>query len=297
MKLYPSSITASDNPYGSFFQHFRAKDDDDNSVFGQVVPEWSFDDGGTGLIMSYQKGRHKMFPLVFGNDLSEGIATVTATLNGETATATINIGGGDVPDKNHLDHVTVSPSTASTTAGSSFNQVFTITPSPEDDGSYTYSWNSVSDGLTITKNGATATVSGIPTSAGSVTVSGFAKDSYGTQHGASATITVEAAAPAHINKIVSVTLPDNTAVVGQAYDSGIPVVVCDPVDDGTYTYWFDFQDGAAACGWNKTDNLNQTTGEVIGTATAAGTVHTYMKVTDSYGKVAEFDNITITVTN
>lgn len=90
---------------------------------------------------------------------------------------------------NHLNSVSVS----SATAGSAFNQVFTVIPSPADDGSYSYSWNSVSVGLTIAKNGATATVSGTPTDADNVTGSGFATDSYGKQHGSSTTITVNAA--------------------------------------------------------------------------------------------------------
>lgn len=54
MKLYPSSVTASNNPYGSFYQHFKAVDDADaaNPMGDALSAVWSFSAGTTGLSMS-----------------------------------------------------------------------------------------------------------------------------------------------------------------------------------------------------------------------------------------------------
>lgn len=90
MKLYPNSITASNNPYGSFYQHFKAVDDaDSNNPVGEALSAvWSFSAGTTGLSMS---GEADNRPLVMGADVQAGTATITATRGTDTASATITI--------------------------------------------------------------------------------------------------------------------------------------------------------------------------------------------------------------
>lgn len=90
MKLYPSNITTTPNPFGGFYQHFKAVSDADASnPLGEALSAvWSFSAGTTGLVM---KGEADNRPLIMGCDVKAGIATITATSGTTTATATITI--------------------------------------------------------------------------------------------------------------------------------------------------------------------------------------------------------------
>ncbi|EDT6682831.1 hypothetical protein UJ50_001704 [Salmonella enterica subsp. enterica] len=230
-------------------------------------------------------------PTLSGTPTTSGSITLTVLVtdsygNKATNTSTVSIADA-APVYNHLDSVSVSPSTASATAGSSFSQVFTVIPSPSDDGSYTYTWNSVSDGLSITKNGDTATVSGVPTDAGSVTVSGFATDSYGKQHGASATITVEAATPTgeHLTGVSAVEQGQGSnpghPVKGKAFAGRYLKVAPTPADDGTYIYNWYWSSGKEG-GYNGMTMTGGDTAEIYwyGTPTESGAYTLSCDVTD-----------------
>lgn len=208
MKLYPASVDAStDSAYGLFYNHFRALDDNGKPLSKKTDISWSFDAGTTSLIMNSDGKLHKRFPLVYsGGTLTSGTATITATVGTDTATATINIGGATPPPVNPaiLTSAAFSPKTASFTQNSNVGTYTnTIVCDASDDGSYTYAAPKLSGnaaaGLTATISGATVTITGTPTTAGTAYCDVTVTDSYATKRGAELSITINAATPTGIN--------------------------------------------------------------------------------------------------
>lgn len=147
----------------------------------------------------------------------------------------------------HLQSVSISPSSDSATVGVDYpSTVITLTSSPADDGSYSYSWNNPhgegSAGFTLVKNGNTATLSGTPTTAGKCVINGFVTDYYGVQKGVSLPVTVEAA-PVETGTLN----PDNCShnipasidgTIGQRLVYKVELTL-DEADDGNYeNYWY-----------------------------------------------------------
>lgn len=179
-----------------------------------------------------------------GVPVSAGDYTVNVEVTdsyGATATAS-DTGAIEEPAAPAIQSASISPKSATATQNASFTQSFTLSCTPAD-AFASASWNPLTgaaDGLTLTKNGANATVSGVPTGSGTATLTGFVYDSYGTYKSASATITINQASPVYPTiQSASVQLTNDTATSGTAFNSTASCI-CTPADDGSYTYQYYF---------------------------------------------------------
>ncbi|HDT5956529.1 Uncharacterised protein [Klebsiella quasipneumoniae] len=227
-----------------------------------------------------------------------GLITGLASTNG-TYTAScvvVDLYGNEAPTSSaftvtteyaHLTGVSVSPATLSVVEGDPVDQVFTLTPTPADDGTYKYSasFSGASDGLTITNNNdGTFKVSGTTTATGNVVIAFTCTDSYSKAYNDNAVITITVPA-AHLTS-ASASLDNTTATVGTAYTGQITTTCKDP-DDGTYKYTY-------ALNGQSYGLSVSSTGAITGTPTAAGTAGFKVTVTDSYNATqSAYVNITV----
>lgn len=242
--------------------------------------------GSNGLSISSSTGFISGTPTNAGNVTFT--CTVTDSYNHVVSNSATVVISANAPV---IDSASISPSTASATVGSSFSQIFTISATPSDAFDHA-TWNSLSGatgGLTLTKNGAQATVSGTPTTAGSVTLTGFAYDSYGNYKPATATITISEPAPAHVTK-VTVSVSPSTGTHG-VQGTWTATATCDQPDDGTYTYKWDFNGNANGLKGTASGN----TYTMTGAPTSAMNMQPHAAVTDTYSTtpVSGYGTLTI----
>lgn len=101
-----------------------------------------------------------------------------------------NVDGLAPVSKAKLKGVTVSLNNKSATVGTAYTGKLTITPTPADDGTYSYSYTSSDSALKIDSNG---NITGTPTKTGSITITGKCTDSFNTSYSGTASISVSAA--------------------------------------------------------------------------------------------------------
>ncbi|WP_302421305.1 putative Ig domain-containing protein [uncultured Citrobacter sp.] len=293
MKLYPQTVTAStDAAYGLFFQHFRALDDNGKKLNKKTDIAWSFDAGTTGLSMDGTGKLHKHFPLVInGVELLAGKATITATVGSDTASAVINITEGNAPVvPATLKSVSISPATSSATVGTAYTQKFTTTCQEGDDGSYSYSWSASGSTSGMSLDNATIaapTLSGTPTTSGSITLTVLVTDSYGNKATSSSTVSVAAAAP--VIESCSISPTTSTATVGTAY-SQVFTLTGSPSDAVDHYQWNKLS-GAATDGLTLSTSAG--TAAISGTPTTAGSFTLSGFAYDSQG---HYKSATATIT-
>lgn len=166
-----------------------------------------------------------------------------------------------------------------------------------------WSWTSSNTAVaTVAKTGtdtatsSTAIATGVKAGTTTITATLSGTDSEGKAFTTSgtATLTVNAApaSKAKLTSITSITYPNGiNCIAGTAFDSGVPVVVCDDVDDGSYTYkWASYS--MSGIGGLSVD---ASTGRVTGTPSQAGTGQLSCTVTDSY-KNSQIKYVTFTAT-
>ncbi|GEM_PF-5737843 len=213
-------------------------------------------------------------------DYSVNVTVTDSYATSVSSSASASISSAALPV---IQSASISSTTGTATQNSAYSQTFTISCSPTD-AFHHATWNSLSGdsaGLTLTKNGASATVSGTPTSTGTVKLTGFAYDSYGNYKSATATITINAA-PVTYPVLSSATWVNGTATFTQntAGSTTLTFTLVDP-DDGSYSYSTPKLTGNAAAGLTATCDKD---GMVIsGTPTTAGTAYCDVTISNHAG--------------
>ena len=171
----------------------------------------------------------------------------------------------------------------------SLNEFITLTEKLTA-GTYTWTWTSSNSAVaSVAKTGtdtatqSQATVTGVSVGSANViaTLNDMGPDGTTPETlTGSCVVTVTASTEkAHLSSITSVTFPNGVnCVAGTAFDSGVPVVVCDSPVDGSYTYSWGSYSMSGIGGLS----VNTSTGEVTGTPSQAGSGQMFVKVTDSY---------------
>ena len=197
----------------------------------------------------------------------------------------------DIPNNhNQVSSVTVSASSGSATVGTAFTDTFTTTCNQPDDGSYSYQWTATGatgglllDDATI----ANPTISGTPTTAGTLELSVTVTDRYNNKATSSVDISVIAAAPVISSCSISPTTA--TATVGSAF-SQVFTLTGTPAEAVDHYQWNNIS-GAATAGLTLTKGTNTAT--VSGTPTTACSFTVNGFAYDSYG---HYKSATATVT-
>lgn len=228
-----SPATASATVGTAFSQQYNtACEEGDDGSYSYL---WSASGSVAGLSLSDATSAS---PILSGVPAMAGNAYLTVTVTdsyGNKATDETAITIADAaPVFNHLTGVIASINNTTATVGAAYTGTVTATPTPSDDGSYTYSYSGSANGLTVN---ATGVISGTPTASGDVTFTATVTDSYNTSKSATATVTIEDAAPVEPATLKSASAEQVTGKVGSVFDAPI-VFDLDEDDDGTYTYTF-----------------------------------------------------------
>lgn len=189
-----------------------------------------------------------------------------------------------VPDYNKLSSVVISPATSSATVGTAYSQLFTTTCQEGDDGSYSYSWSASGSTSGMSLDNATIanpTLSGTPTTSGSITLTVLVTDSYGNKATSSSTVSIATGA-AHATS-GTVSLSNSSATVGSAFSCTASLIDLVEPDDGTYTYAWSFNGDSNGLTF---DNIKSKTPTISGTPTTATSLPVRCSVKDSYGNYA-----------
>lgn len=219
---------------------------------------------------------------ISGTPTGGGSVTLTATVTdysnrSVSASTSFTVSGDSAAE---VKSVSISPATSSATQGTAYKQKFTTTCQEGDDGSYSYSWSASGSTSGMSLDNATIaapTLSGTPTTSGSITLTVLVIDSYGNKATSSSTVSVVAAAP--VIGSCSISPTTSTATVGTAY-SQVFTLTGSPADAVDHYQWNSIS-GAATAGLTLTKGTNTAT--VSGTPTTAGSFSVNGFAYDSYG--------------
>lgn len=247
--------------------------------------------------------------------VAAGTATITATISGTNDDGSLYSVSGSAQltvtaapaEKAHAKTATVSLQNSAATVGTAFSTTANIVNMVEpDDGSYTYAWSfsTASNGLTLTGNGASCTISGTPTSAMTMGVRCSIKDSYGSYATVTAAnLVVSAAAQTNIPVESIATSWPNYPIPLNTYSDGTKYYCIADVEPtnatvASYDWSHTCTDGSDTGLTFTKDSSNPLIYRVTGTPTVAsttGNISCQLTTTDLNGTKVVSNSSTIKV--
>lgn len=283
-----SSVTVYDMPDAVYHEDYE-----NNIIFMCSQPDFDM-----SYIETYELSGNSAGLTVSADGFISGTpqetGTVTATVNvrdsygaSASGSTTFNV----TSESAVIKSIAVSVNNTSATVGTAYTGQITATPSPVDDGTYTYSYALKSSGLGLSVDANTGAISGTPSSVGIVTVTATVTDSYNNKATGNSDITIAAKQTNNLQS-VSISPSSGSATVGTAFPSTTITLTPSPSDDGSYSYSWNSPHGSGSAGFTLVKNGSTAT--LSGTPTTAGNCVVDGFVTDAYG-VQKGASLTVTV--